>query len=83
MERKKHQKLVNELKHRRSNGEQNLTVHNGIIVSVTCPSLPMILVHLLRAPDHPYQSNINDTMLSHSYQITPILVGKFQFYSHS
>jgi len=35
MEREKHQKLVNELKHRKSNGEQNLTIHSGVIVSVS------------------------------------------------
>jgi len=40
MEREKHQKLVNELKHRRSNGEQNLTIRNGTIVSVTRRSQP-------------------------------------------
>ena len=35
MEQEKHQKLVNELKHRRSNGEQNLAIRNGVIVTVT------------------------------------------------
>jgi len=34
-EQEKHQKLVSELKHRRSNGEQNLAICNGVIVPVT------------------------------------------------
>jgi len=35
-EREKHQKLVAELKQRRSNGEQNLVIRNGSIVVFSC-----------------------------------------------
>ena len=35
LERQKHVKLVEELKHRRSAGEQNLIIRNGSIIAVT------------------------------------------------
>ena len=40
LEREKHQKLVTELKRRRSNGEQNLVIRNNTIVTITRRSQP-------------------------------------------
>ena len=42
MDQEKHQKLVSELRHRRSNSEQNLAIHNCVIVSVTCHPQPSV-----------------------------------------
>ena len=50
MEREKHRKLVDELKCRRSSGEQNLVIRNGVIVSI-------IRRHQSSAPSNPSTSN--------------------------
>ena len=47
-ERQKHQKLVEELKHRRSNGEQILVIRNGSII---------VLTHRLPQPSAPTGSS--------------------------
>jgi len=39
-ERQKHRKLVDEMKHRRQNGEKNLAIRNGIIVTLPVRSNP-------------------------------------------
>ena len=50
MEREKHRKLVDELKRRRSSGEQNLVIRNGVIVSI-------IRRHQSSVPSNPSTSN--------------------------
>ena len=50
MKREKHRKLLDELKCRRSSGQQNLVIRNGVIVSI-------IRCHQSSAPSNPSTSN--------------------------